>query len=70
MFEISFKLCHMTGLWVWSSFEMELRMRLHCIHFQQILNQNQTKLFVANIAIAGQQNYIGIQYSHVQEVGK
>jgi len=46
----SFKTCHLTGLWVQSSSWEGLRMRLPCAHFQQILNQNQIKFCVVNLA--------------------
>jgi hypothetical protein len=50
---LCFKMSHSTGLWFWSSSWDGLRKRFLCIHFQQILNQNQIKFSVVYFVTAG-----------------
>jgi len=59
-----FKMSHLAGLWVWYSSWGWLRKRLYNIHFQQILNQTQTKFSVLD------DSGIAIHYSLVQSMKK
>jgi len=57
MFELSFfKSHHLTVSWVWSLSWGGLRMGLSWSHYQQIMNQNQTKFSVVNLPTSGWQN--------------